>query len=168
MEKRGVVLESRLEFRPLTATELTEELLLEIGKLHMEYLKDSEDPTLTTENLFRVIEDFLTNEGSVFQYWLLLDASKMVGFAVTDFVLGLEGAELNIAQAYIAPGFRTASTQKLTVAAFEKFAKGHNCVYLTSATRRDPVLAYIRWMGRAGFKKRMVVMEKDLREDSHG
>lgn len=131
--------------------------------MHEDYVEDSMDHSIDTPRIFDIIKETLSNPGSIFHFWLLLNGEEVIGFAITDFLMGQDGPEMNIAQAYISPKFRFPETQKLTLSTFEKFAREKGCVYLTSATRRDPVMAYIRWMGRGGFKKRFVVMEKDLR-----
>jgi GNAT superfamily N-acetyltransferase len=83
---------------------------------------------------------------------------------VTELQKGVEGPEMNITQAYIGEGYRGNGVQELTVQKFEKYAKERGCVFLTSMTRRGNPEAYIRWMGRVGFSKRAMVVEKDLRE----
>lgn len=144
-------------------SDVTEESLLALGKMHIDYVKYSKDNSLTVPQLFDVVQAVLSNPNYGVHIWFLWDEAKIVGFALTEIIPGPRGLELNLSQAYIAPGYRTAETQKLTIEEFEKAARTVGCTFLTSSTKRDPMEAYIRWMGRVGFKKRSVVMEKDLR-----
>lgn len=152
-----------LEFRPIVANDISEESLLTLGKMHIDYVKYSKDDALSVPQVFDVIQAVLANPSYGVHVWFLLDDAKPVGFAITELVPGPRGMEMNLSQAYISPGYRTTETQKLTIDEFEKAARSAGCTFITSSTKRDPMEAYIRWMGRVGFKKRSVIMEKDLR-----
>jgi hypothetical protein len=152
-----------LAFRVIQAEDISTDLLKEIGRMHLDYVRYSRDTTFTVPQVFDIIQAVVTRPNLPFQFWVLLDTEKIVGFALTEATMGAKGLELHIAQAFIAPGYRIPETQRLTVERFEEFARSKGCVFLTSCTRRDPIGAYIRWMGRVGFKKRWIMMEKDLR-----
>lgn len=152
-----------LRFAPIKTDEISEGILLALGKMHVDYVKYSRDTSLTVPQVFDIVQAVLSKPEYGVHVWLLWNEAKPVGFSITEIVPGPHGMELNLSQAYISPGYRTAETQKLTVEEFEKAARGAGCAFITSSTRRDPMEAYIRWMGRVGFKKRSVVMEKDLR-----
>jgi len=151
-----------LKFKPIEPMDVNLDLLKEVARMHVEYLKYSKDTTLMVPDLLEAIRAVVTRK-VLFDFWLLLDENKLAGYALTELSAGVHGPELHIAQAYIDKPYRDAETQKLTIKGFEKYAKARGCVFLTSCTRREPQKAYERWMGRVGFKKRWVVMEKDLR-----
>lgn len=132
--------------------------------MHLDYVRYSRDTSYAVPQVFDIIQAVVTHPNLPFQFWVLMDAEKIVGFALTEALNGPKGLELNISQAFISPGYREPETQRLTVERFEDFARSKGCVFLTSCTRRDPIGAYIRWMGRVGFKKRWIMMEKDLRK----
>jgi len=152
-----------LDFRAIRMEDISTDALKELGKMHLDYVRYSRDTTFTVPQVFDIIQACVTKPNLPFQFWLLLEGEKIAGFALTEAQAGPKGPELNIAQAYIAPDYRVPETQRMTIERFEDFARSKGCVFLTSCTRRDPIGAYIRWMGRVGFKKRWIVMEKDLR-----
>lgn len=154
---------AQLEFKPARVEDVSVEYLKEIGKMHLDYVRYSKDDSLTVEQILDVIQAVVSRENLPFQFWILSDEKKPVGFALTQIQPGAKGPELDLSQAYISSGYRNPETQKLTIEAFERFARSKGCVFMTSCTKRDPMEAYMRWMGRVGFKKRWVVMEKDLR-----
>lgn len=162
------VLAVELEFKPIEVSDISEESLLALGKMHVDYVKYSKDISLTVPQVFDIVKAVLQNPQYGVHVWFLKDQEKLVGFAITEIVPGANGFEMNLSQAYIAPGYRTAETQKLTIEGFEKVARDFGCAFITSSTRREPFEAYIRWMGRVGFKKRCVVMERDLRGGPNG
>lgn len=157
------MISTELKIRLIEEGDITTDSLQELGRMHLEYVRYSRDTSLTVPQMFDVVKAVLSNPNLPFQFWILKDDTGIHGFGLTELNLGGEGLELNIAQAYLAPGFRGYEMQKMAIDAFEEYARARQCVMITSVTRRDPVGAYIKWMGRVGFKKRWVVMEKDLR-----
>jgi hypothetical protein len=152
-----------LEFRSIRAEDVSVDSMKDIGRMHLDYVRYSRDTSLTVPQVFDAIRAVVERPNLPFQFWILLDGEKIVGFSLTQLQMGAKGPELDLSQAFIAPGYRKPETQKMTIDTFERFAKSKGCTFMTSSTRRDPMEAYIRWMGRVGFKKRWVTMEKDLR-----
>lgn len=152
-----------ITFRPIEKNDLTEERLLKLAEMRGLYAQRSEDESLQMDKLFLGLLAFLKNPKTPWAIWMLWDDDKPIGYAVTEMLKGLQGLEMNITQAFIGEGYRGNGVQELTVQEFAKYAKDRGCVFLTSMTRRGNPEAYIRWMGRCGFQKRAVVVEKDLR-----
>jgi GNAT superfamily N-acetyltransferase len=134
-----------------------------LGEMNFRYTAKSEDDSISADRLILAAEEFLRNPQVPWAIWVLEDNGNPVGYAVTELVSGTQGTEMNITQAYIGEGYRGNGIQALSISEFEKYAKEKGCVFLTSMTRRGTPDAYLRWMGRVGFTKRSVIVEKDLR-----
>jgi len=154
-----------ISFRPISVNDLEEKTLLELAKMNLLYADKSQDDSIPSDRLFQATEAFLKDSKVPWAIWILWDDDKPIGYAVTELIKGVQGPEMNITQAYIGEGYRGNGVQALTIREFEKYAKERGCAFLTSMTRRGNPDAYIRWMGRVGFNKRVVIVEKDLRGD---
>lgn len=149
----------------MTPDDMSLEMLKTLAVMHNVYIKESKDRSLILPQFLEVISKLMSDTRLPAQIWLLRDADKVVGFALSEIVGGYHGLELALSQAYIEPAYRTPETHKLTVDQFETFARNRGCAFIISSTRREPFEVYARWMGRRGFQKRQIVMEKDLRRD---
>lgn len=159
-----------LSFRPIALKDVTMELLKKMAIMNLRYARRSHDFQIGPDSFLDIIRRCSVAPDAVpYQFWLLMDSGEPVGYALTEFLPGDRGLEMNIAQAYIEEGYRANGVQKLTIDKFEEFARSKGCAYITSVTRRGNPAAYIRWMGRCGFQKRLVMCEKELKaEAKHG
>lgn len=152
-------------FRPITVEDISEENLSSLLAMNFSYEHKSKDDSISANKMMVAIDAFLRNPQVPWAVWILLDDQDPIGYAITEILSGSLGPEMNITQAFIGEGYRGNGVQSLTIREFEKYAKQKGCSFLTSMTRRGNPEAYIRWMGRAGFNKRCVVVEKDLRRN---
>lgn len=152
-----------LHFRLIQSTDITIAVMRRLVESSADYIQDSADASLMPLQLLNLAEQAAFKPDVDFQFWLLLDGEQFAGYALTQFCQSESSFDLNITQAYIAPAYRHNGVQALTVDAFEKYAAGKGCQFVTASTRRGSPEAYIRWMGRCGFNKRCVIVEKAVR-----
>lgn len=151
-----------ISFRQIKRTDLTPDFMRDIARFAVDYIERSGDHSLMPLQILNVAHEACLKPDVPFHFWLLIKKDVLCGYAITEFTENNGKLELNITQAYVGDGAREDNVQDLTIMAFEGFAKAKGCKFLTSMTRRGTEDGYARWMGRAGFRKRYVVMEKEI------
>lgn len=150
-------------FRRIQPSDITVDLMRDLVKFCVDYIERSGDSTLMPMQVVSLAEQAALKKDSPFQFWLLYKETMLAGYAITEFVQSDGKLDLNISQAYIGPDYRGNGVQPLTISEFEKYARETGCEFLTASTRRGSPEAYVRWMGKCGFTKRCVIVEKDLK-----
>ena len=151
-----------MNFKRIESRDISVSLMQKLVDFCVDYIERSGDSLIMPMQLVNIAQESAFKKAANFQFWLLSDENGACGYALTEFQQGLKGPELFIRQAYIGEGHRNNGVQVLTTNEMEKFARESGCKFLVSGTQRTPFDAYLRWMGRVGFKPRSVDVEKPL------